>query len=256
MKQLIYLLFILPSFVLAQNIKLEGEAHITVISKNNGSDSLVVTDGGGKLGWKELSSLINSLHHIGDLKQSLFPSDHDGWYALDGRDINTLPAPAKQAAIDLGFVANLPDMSGRMLKHQEQGEFLGQLSGSNEINLTVENLPSYNLPLATTSQNTHSHNVSGVAHRAGGHRHWYNDKYYRDTGFDPDFATPEGDQVGIVRDELARIHEEGSHEHTISGTAENESHDHSVLVNSGGSGTPVVLEPSNMVTLAYVFLGQ
>ncbi|MFV0248750.1 MAG: hypothetical protein ACK5H1_07310, partial [Tenacibaculum sp.] len=55
-------------------------------------------------------------HDYGDIKYSVQPSDHSGWYILDGRPLTELSKSAQEAAISLGLSDSLPDARGRFLK--------------------------------------------------------------------------------------------------------------------------------------------
>lgn len=204
-----------------------------------------------------IDAIINSMQHVGDLKYSLKAIDHSGWYLLNGRDINSLPPNAKAAALSLGYNSNLPNMVGRFIKHREGTDIVGQLYGSNSIVLNSQNLPNYNLPLARTSSDTHNHRVTGNTKTDGIHAHTYRDYHYIDSGFNASYATPDGDAVGQLTYADRTTATTGSeHYHAVDIFSSYETHDHTVTVNSGGSGLPIKFSPPNMAAYSFIYLGQ
>ncbi|WP_449401354.1 hypothetical protein [Chryseobacterium wanjuense] len=116
-----------------------------------------------------------STQAAGDIKHSIQPIDHNGWYLLDGRDVSTLPTGAMNAAVSLGFPSKLPNAADRVLKTKNNVEILGSVGGSNTLLIEKENLPSVNFT-GTVSGNTnaagvHTHTMSGTATSAGAHTH-------------------------------------------------------------------------------------
>ncbi len=122
--------------------------------------------------WKGFSTSSNIL---GDIKHSVKTADHDGWYLLDGRSVSTLPANASSAAINLGFTANIPDASNRVLKTKTSSEALGSTGGSNTLTIAQTNLPNISLSGAvsgtTASGGSHTHAFSGTTSAGGIHAH-------------------------------------------------------------------------------------
>lgn len=85
---------------------------------------------------------------IGDIKSSLLTINHNGWYNLNGQQIdeNTRPFAAQNASTIFGGTF-LPDLSDAVLSQQT----LKTLSGNNSISLLVDNLPNLNLSGQTAS---------------------------------------------------------------------------------------------------------
>lgn len=97
----------------------------------------------------------------GDIKSSVHPSDHNGWYLLNGRSVSQLPSSAQTSAAGLGFTISLPDAADRVLKTRNGAELLGSQGGNNNMTITRSNLPDINLIGI----------VSGTAESAGAHVH-------------------------------------------------------------------------------------
>lgn len=97
----------------------------------------------------------------GDIKNSMQPSDHNGWYLLNGRSVSSLPSSAQTSAAGLGFTTRLPDATDRILKTRNGAELLGSQGGNNNMTITRSNLPDINLIGV----------VSGTAESAGAHIH-------------------------------------------------------------------------------------
>lgn len=108
--------------------------------------------------WKKFS--YDSLHEIGDLKNSLKQSDHDGWILLDGRLVSSL-SPSQQAnvfTIISGSTLNLPDASNKIVV---QGSPVGTISFASTI--LQNQLPNVTLGGSTSLHNGHTHTVDPVA---------------------------------------------------------------------------------------------
>ncbi|EJL71434.1 hypothetical protein [Chryseobacterium populi] len=94
----------------------------------------------------------------GTVKESLRSTDHNGWYKLDGRAINTLPAIAQANAASLGISGNLINANNLLMK---QGATLAT-GGTSNINLLRANLPNYNMTGTTSASVNHAHTaISG-----------------------------------------------------------------------------------------------
>lgn len=150
------------------------------------------TDGGDKIGqrinisvpgyycfdgslWQKLGAFDVfdiSAAIVGDVKYSLSPSDHAGWYLLDGRATSPFSATAKAAAATIGFATNLPDTRDRVLKAKSITETLGSLGGSNSLIINKENLPNISLAgtisgVSSSGGAAHTHTFSGTSASAG-----------------------------------------------------------------------------------------
>lgn len=84
---------------------------------------------------------------IGDIKSSLLSINHNGWYNLNGQQIdeNTRPYAAQNASTIFGGTF-LPDLSDTVLSQQS----LKTISGSNSVNVLIDNLPNLSLSGSTS----------------------------------------------------------------------------------------------------------
>ena len=233
-------------------------------------------------GIASLGFTAGAIHNGGDIKHSILPTDHNGWYLLDGRLISTLSASAELTATNLGLSSNLPDMTGRFLKNTDGVDIVGTIGGSNSVTLTQANIPDYSLPVAITDANgthlhtassattgDHDHTVSGTTSLGGDHSHSYNDYYWHDSSNSAAYSTPSGDDVGQRLEASRTSGTAGSHDHTFSATSSSTGghdhaitvdsdgeHDHTVTVESGGSSTPLAIVPAHLVVYTFIYLGE
>ena len=79
---------------------------------------------------------------VGDVKTSLLTSDHNGWYILNGRAVNTLSGTASANAVSLGYNTNLPNTTTEdYVLGQQTGQTKGTFTGTNFHSMTEANLP-------------------------------------------------------------------------------------------------------------------
>lgn len=162
---------------------------------------------------------------LGDIKQSVWTGDHDGWYLLDGRALTSLSASAQSNAITLGLAANLPDADDRILKGRSNAEDFADMGGVTSFTLVQANLPNVNFTGTSTSAGAHTHSYTNR-----GATYWnYN--------------------VGGVAG-LRNI--AGASGTTGSAGA----HTHTVTLPLGGSNTAVAFRPKYMVSQAFIYLGN
>jgi hypothetical protein len=202
-------------------------AGLTVYNTNllNPTSSTGITPGfyyNDGISWNKVAAQQSD---IGDIKYSSVSTDHDGWYLLNGRAVNTLSATAQANAASLGFTTTLPNGTDRYLKSKTGTETLGAAAGSTTVTLTQANLP-----------NT-AYNVSTLS--AGAHTHTYND---RASG-----------AVNSSESTVTAVVDDGSNTSTTSSAG---AHTHTFSIPLGGSGTPLDLEPKNLSAYIYVYLGQ
>jgi hypothetical protein len=180
---------------------------------------------------------------------------------LDGRAKSTLTASQQTQATALGIGNNLPNASDAYLV--QNGSTLGSVSGSNERTLSQANLPSYNLPTATTTTSgSHAHWVDPSPVNTttnGSHSHTGNT--YGGTWTNGSGTYVGGLQAGswTLNQSGLNINANGDHAHSVdipgftSGT--DGSHAHSVTVSSGGSGTALNIAPKSLSVNTFVYLG-
>lgn len=162
---------------------------------------------------------------IGDVKQSATSSDHDGWYALDGRAVSSLSASAQQNASLLGISGNLPNASDVTLKGKTPSEDFGDLGGETFFEIEQDNLPDITYEGTTSVTGAHSHSY---VNRGGG---LYN--------FTAGAVSGLRFETGATRSTGSA----GAHTHILS-------------VPTGGSGTPIDFRPKYIAVQTFVYLGS
>lgn len=174
---------------------------------------------------------------LGDIKHSLEPADHNGWFLLNGRAITTLPPIAKNNAAAIGIGANLPDSSDRIIKTNNGAETILSAAGSNSVVLTQANLP-----------NVSYTNTTSVG---GSHTHTYSDSY--NAAKTLGLATNVLPLVPLISENVGANESIPANLYT---SADNGSHSHTVTVPTGGSGVPLNITPKHLVTNVYIYLGE
>ena len=200
----------------------------------------VTTDGNGRTGvtWKKISgNAPMTVINYGDIKTGIQTGDHNGWIKLDGRAKSTLSSSQQAQATALGIGANLPDATNAFLV--QNSSTLGSVSGSNTKTISQANLPNINFPTATTSSNgDHSHWISGAI---------TDDRNFSGTGNN-------SQNYGLVADA-------GSYSNTDPNLSygryslNSGSHNHTVTVSSGGSGTALDITPKSLSVNTFIYLG-
>jgi hypothetical protein len=165
----------------------------------------------------------------GDIKSGFQGSDHSGWIKLDGRLVSTLTVSQKNVAASLGFNTSLPNATDSY-PVQKTGT-LGSLVGSNTKTISQANLPSVNFSGSTTGGD-HAHTAYGSFSRPRGDQSWSNGGGSSWWGW----------SNGVTQ--------------SVSVTVNSSSHTHGVNVSSGGSNTPIDIQPRGMVVNMFVYLGQ
>ncbi|ANF52895.1 hypothetical protein A0O34_21265 [Chryseobacterium glaciei] len=169
---------------------------------------------------------------VGDVKPSLITTDHDGWYLLNGRDVTTLPQIAKDNASNiLSITTLLPDATGRYSIGTTSTT--GVTSGSSTAALLRANLPNVNLTYTTDAEAAHTHGIT----------------YDR-----------------IRTNSEPTIHGNTIYVYWLSGTltgagpittaSSSTAHNHTFTANSGGSNTPINIQPAALNANYFVYLGQ
>ena len=197
----------------------------------------------------------------GDVKTGIQTADHSGWVKLDGRAKSTLTASQQTQATALGIGSNLPNATDAFLV--QNGTTLGSVSGSNERTLSQANLPSYNLPIATTAS-------------SGGHTHWVDPSpvntstngNHNHTGYTlgGTWTNGFGTQVGglqagpwTLNQSSLSIDYNGDHAHSVDipgfTSGSDGWHTHTVTVASGGSGTALNIAPKSLSVNTFIYLG-
>ncbi|WP_336733656.1 hypothetical protein [Chryseobacterium sp. VD8] len=174
-------------------------------------------------GWVKLSAKTPK---AGDIKNGFQAADHNGWYLLNGRAISTLSTNARARATALGFTTNLPDATDRFLKNTSGTDNLAAVSGADTFTITQANLPNVTF--------------TGTTNTTGSHTHTYTDNPLNSTTNDVVSGTnnPISD-TSSVNDTTST---DGNHTHSLSFTL--------------GSSQPVSMQPNNIITNVFIYLGN
>ncbi|MGC5743385.1 hypothetical protein [Chryseobacterium sp. NFX27] len=205
-----------------QTIDVDGSVRIQTLNKVAG----VISNAQGVL--------MNTLDFfdVGDVKPSFVTADHDGWYLLDGRDITTLPQTAQNNASSiLGITTVLPNAAGRYSMGTTAAT--GAVSGSSTATLTRANLPNVNLSYTTDAEAGHSHTMTYQRIRA---------------------TTSFGGGNNIHVYWLAGAVVGGGGLYSINSTSVG--HNHTYTVSTGGTATPINIQPAALNANYFVYLGQ
>ena len=174
-----------------------------------------------------LVSIGTRAQKIGDVKQGVQTSDHNGWYLMNGRAASTLGAVASGNAASIG-VTTLVNMADRFVKHKDAGESLGSTGGSTSLSLTHANMPNYSITSTLGSAGSHSHSWTE-----------YNDR-----------KNPGGN--GTTGSSYPHYNNLVSKTTTTSGD-----HFHNLPnIPSGGSGSSISVLPSYLAVNYFVYLGE
>ncbi|MDR6406100.1 MULTISPECIES: hypothetical protein [Chryseobacterium] len=162
----------------------------------------------------------------GTVKESLRSTDHNGWYKLDGRAVNTLSATAQARAATLGITGNLINASNLLMR---QGATLAS-GGASNVTLIRANLPNYNMTGTTSTSADQTHTMIA-------------------TGFN---LTPNAaGNAFIVR--AGRGTASATATITVASAG---AHIHSGNITSGGTGTPFSIIPESITYTYFIYLGQ
>jgi hypothetical protein len=196
-----------------------------MIVQNLGGVRNVVSDAQGVL------MQDTAFFEYGDVKPSYRSADHDGWYLLDGRSISALPAAAQTNAGLIGIAGNLPDAGGKYSMGSTAAT--GTTSGNHTVAVAQANMPNVNFSYTAASAGGHSHNVVYSDTRintpaVGGpnniHVHWLGGTFYAGANYN--------------------------------NATTSVSHNHTYILNSGGSDVPLSIAPRAINFNYFVFLGE
>jgi len=178
----------------------------------------------------------------GNIKYSVRATDHNGWYLLDGRAVSAFPAAVQARAQALGFTANIPNASDRVLKTKNTTENMATAGGSNVLTISQGNLPNITLTNntsgTTAAAGAHAHNPAvGSAYLLSGTSAGNNGTGYGNAG--------NGAWGGV--NSRANTAAAGAHTHTFSGT---------VTTPLGGSGVSVDNRSPYLSVNTFIYLGE
>jgi hypothetical protein len=177
-----------------------------------------------KLATEPVASNIN-----GDVKHSFASADHSGWVKLDGRLLSSLSADQQAVAATLGFTGNLPNATNKVLK---QNGAVNNTGGSNTTTIAQANLPNVNL--------------TGYTSFSGSHVHFFQDYGYSNQGTSGD---PLDDNAGFTPSDITKD------DYDYHPTNPSGSHNHTVTVSTGGSGTALNIENPYLTANVFIYIG-
>lgn len=197
--------------------------------------------------WTKLTTKGNDANIYpkrGDVKYGFQTTDHNGWFLLNGRSINSLPA-VNQAAANSLFTTNLPNATERILKPKGS---LGSGGGSNaatSVTIARSNLPKVNLTGTAASSGGHNHSIFADSNFFALGRNSNTNLRFRDPltpGNGPRFAALGGDLKSTNSTQSA-----GAHTHSVS-----------IALNNATSQTPLSIstEDAYLSVNVFIYLGQ
>lgn len=169
----------------------------------------------------------------------------DGWLTMIGQTVTSFQTlypsawPRIPSAWKSGSSVTFPDTRARIpIGAAGYGDIiLGMLGGANEAALTIAQLPVHNHGGATGVQSAqHTHPVSGTSNSTGSHAHGFGSEplIYQGTSF-----------AGFAGSGLAYTSpinwngDNGTHNHTVSGTASASTANHTHTVAAEGTGAAI-----------------
>jgi len=162
---------------------------------------------------------------VGDIKQSIQNSDHNGWLICDGRSLlkNNYPNLFSIIAYSFGGSGdsfNLPNTSGRVIASVNNTHTLGQTIGEESHTLSISEIPGHTHIGTTDTSGLHTHTSNAIGNTLGlitsdGHSSM-NASINDTNNYEPNLYNPPAQ---------LSINSAGTHTHTFT-------------TNSAGGGTP------------------
>ncbi|MCG2418828.1 hypothetical protein K8089_07320 [Aequorivita sp. F47161] len=186
----------------------------------------------------------------GDLKYSVQTQDHNGWYLVNGRALNTLPATAQIAASQLGLTSTLPNAADSYLKGKTSTETLASIVGSNSRTLTTANIPSFSANGTTEYDGGHTHPNTTTANNER-HGHTWQEKGTTDWFYGKDGSL----SVPVFTSSSTRSSgASGSHSHNFNTNPS--SHNHTATATYSGAASSFNTKPNSLAVNIFIFLGE
>jgi microcystin-dependent protein len=203
---------------------------------------------------------------VGDTKTSFVTDDHLGWLRCDGRELSKADFGILFGVIGYTFGGsgnkfNLPDAQGRVVGHVGSSRIVdasfnyvvGDLSGQDQVTLTVPQLAEHSHTGTTSTNGNHIH--TGSTSTDGLHNHATNSNapnigLVQRTGGDTatEFDSTSG-ELDLKNAANLVINSDGSHSHTLNIVA-NGDHNHTFTTQTTGENVPV------SVMQATIFMGN
>jgi hypothetical protein len=209
----------------SQKLDINGGMRIRTLPKGN-----VLTTATGVL-----STDAALVYHYGDMRYSSVTTDHEGWYLLDGRTLSALPASAQTRAASLGITGTLPNAAGKYMKQGTPGTTTGAAS----VTLTQGNVPNFTLSGNTTTV-SHSHNLISP-----GNTVVRGTDILQDPAGDSNvWQLAGGAAPGSIAANQTYVSSAGG------------AHSHTVTIPTGGTATPIALNPNYIQLNYFIYLGN
>ncbi len=218
--------------------------------------------------------LESNVNTAGDIKMSAMSQDHRRsggmWLLCNGRTLNKTDYPALYQVIGGSFGSttttfNLPNCAGRVLGAASTQKPIGNVVGSEQHTLTVEELPSHDHSGETDVNGSHNH--GGSTSSSGAHVHSITDPghAHTQTTINDDFNNSGSNPPSFTSDSAGSrtwnninasttgitINSAGAHTHTISSDP---GHSHEFVTETTGGGESFSLyQPTIFIGNTFIF---
>lgn len=218
--------------------------------------------------------LESNVNTAGDIKMSAMSQDHRRsggmWLLCNGRTLNKTDYPALYQVIGGSFGSttttfNLPNCAGRVLGAASTQKPIGNVVGSEQHTLTVEELPSHDHSGETDVNGSHNH--GGSTSSSGAHVHSITDPghAHTQTTINDDFNNSGSNPPSFTGDSAGSrtwnninasttgitINSAGAHTHTISSDP---GHSHEFVTETTGGGESFSLyQPTIFIGNTFIF---
>jgi microcystin-dependent protein len=216
---------------------------------------------------------------IGDLKHSIYNSDHSNWMKCDGRSLLRSMYPVLFSIIGTSFGSssstafNIPNSAGRVLASIGQAEIgssnwsNGNTAGSETHIMDLTQMPSHNHDGTTVMAGSHNH--TGTIENSGTHTHTINDPghTHTQTTINDDFNNSGAPGPSFAQDSAGSltwnninsattgvsINSAGDHTHGISISSDG-LHSHNFTTGSVGGGSAFnIMQPTLFIGNIFIF---
>lgn len=211
-----------------KNLDVNGDLRLRGLSSSTqtNADRILTADLNGNV--RQITGYKTT--KIGEIKYGMQQADHNGWYLLNGRNVNTLPAIAQTNAATIGL-SQLANAQDKMLLNETLIETTG---GSNTQVLTLAKIPLYN--------------ITGTTANGGNHSHTFADQWFHN--YNPEGANTASQGTGPNRQQITELSQ------SVTTSVNNWAHTHTITAPSGGSATAFSIEPQYLTSNLFIYLGQ
>lgn len=189
---------------------------------------------------------------IGDIKQTYYNSDHDGWVKMVGQPKSSLTATQQVNATALGFGTSLVNGADLVLIGASATKLVGSTGGAATATITQANLPNVNLTATAISAGT----PAGSIDAQGAHTHPVTVNFHDTTGDGFNGGRIQSTDRNPLRTQAnaseVQVQSAGSHSHNFTGSS---LPNHSHVVPLGGSGVAVPIQNPYLAANVFIYLG-